>query len=170
MSKVILRIEMNLDKKTIAVAIVIILLVLSLGWYFSDSGEEQPKLETAELHILNSEGENVTVQAEIADTDEERKIGLMNRDSLCENCGMLFVYEENVTHGFWMKDTTIPLSIAFISEDGTIMDIQQMEPETRDTHKPEDPYRYALEVNQGFFQERNIEVGAVVDIPEKFTT
>ncbi len=162
---------MKFDKKVIAAAIVIILLVLSISWYLYDSGKEgQPKLETAELKILNTEGENVTVQAEIADTDEERRKGLMNRDNLCENCGMLFVYDKNVTKGFWMIDTTIPLSIAFISENGTIIDIQQMEPETSTSHSPGKPYRYALEVNQGFYQDRTIEVSDVVEIPENITT
>ncbi len=94
----------------------------------------------------------------------------MNRDNLCENCGMLFVYDKNVTKGFWMIDTTIPLSIAFISENGTIIDIQQMEPETSTSHSPGKPYRYALEVNQGFYQDRTIEVSDVVEIPENITT
>ncbi|MEF8874046.1 MAG: DUF192 domain-containing protein [Candidatus Thermoplasmatota archaeon] len=149
----------------IGVVIVVSILVIWLVFYNTN---EEADFEGEKIVVTNSAGEEIELSVEIADTDEEQRQGLMEHDSLCEHCGMLFVYEEDVHYGFWMKDTQIPLSIAFISENGTIMEIQQMEPETTETHRPEEPYRYALEVNQGFFQENQVNVGDEVSIPEQY--
>lgn len=151
--------------KLLVISVVIFLLVL-IGWTSFVHDESASQNKETEIVIVNGEDENITVFVELANTSEQRRKGLMNRDSLCEECGMLFVYEQNTTGGFWMKDTTIPLSIAFISENGTIIDIQQMEPETLDTHNPGVPYRYALEVNQGFYDEKSINEGDMIYIPE----
>ncbi len=159
----------ELQKKEIfaylAVITIVSMLLIWLVFYSSNGGVD---FEEDTVIVTNSSGEEIELSVEIAETDEQRKQGLMEHGSLCEYCGMLFVYEEDVHKGFWMKDTQIPLSIAFISENGTMMEIQQMEPETTETHRPQEPYRYALEVNQGFFQENQINVGDVVSIPEKY--
>jgi uncharacterized membrane protein (UPF0127 family) len=97
--------------------------------------------------------------AEIAETDEEQSEGLMNRTSLGKNNGMLFLFEEGSSPCFWMKDTKIPLSIAFISKSNTIVKITNMEPLSLKEHCSGEPIVLALEVNQGWFEENNIKVG-----------
>lgn len=144
----------------------ILVIVSVIGWTLFLQDRDNPEGEKTKVIIENHDEQNITVMAELATTPEERSEGLMYRESLCEDCGMLFVYDKNVTGGFWMKNTKIPLSIAFIAENGTIIDIQDMEPETLDTHKPGVPYRYALEVNQGFYEDNSIQKGDMVNIPE----
>ena len=120
--------------------------------------------------ILASGGEEVEVTTEIADDNAERQKGLMARPegSLPEDAGMLFVFGREQSLSFWMKDTLIPLSIAYIAADGRIVDIQNMEPLDETSHPSAEPARYALEVNQGFFAERGVEVGDRVEIPEEY--
>lgn len=115
------------------------------------------------LEITNSAGQKVDVPVEVASTPEERQRGLMGRTALAEDAGMLFAYNQDQPLSFWMKDTLIPLSIAFINEQGRIVDIQDMQPLDETPHTSVEPARYALEVNQGFFSARGIEVGNVVE-------
>ena len=115
------------------------------------------------LAILNSAGETVLVQAEVASTPEQRQQGLMGRTELAEDAGMLFAFSGEQPLSFWMKDTLIPLSIAFIDAQGRIVDIQDMQPLDETTHPSAEPAKYALEVNQGFFETRGIKVGDVVE-------
>ena len=100
--------------------------------------------------------------AEIANTDVTRMQGLMHRRILPEDRGMLFVFEHVGIHGMWMKNTYIPLSVAFIDENGTIINIADMEPHTLDTHAAAKPAKYALEVNHGWFSRHGIKPGARV--------
>ena len=104
-----------------------------------------------------------TVVAEIAQSEEERARGLMYRETLAENAGMLFVFPESSVRSFWMQNTYIPLDIAFMDPSFRIVDIQQMEPMTTDSHMSRAPAMYALEVNQGWFEAHGVEIG---DIPE----
>jgi uncharacterized membrane protein (UPF0127 family) len=90
----------------------------------------------------------------------------MFRESLPGDRAMLFVFGEDTQTGFWMKDTSIALSIAFIAEDGTILDIQEMEPLSTEAHQPPGPYRYALEVNQGWFRRHGFGPGDRVEVPD----
>jgi uncharacterized membrane protein (UPF0127 family) len=115
-----------------------------------------------------SGGGEVRVRVEIADDDFERARGLMYRTALAENRGMLFVYEVEQKLSFWMKNTHIPLSIAFMDAKGRIVDIQDMEPLDDDppSYVSAEPARYALEVNRGFFEERGVEVGDRAVLPE----
>ncbi len=101
---------------------------------------------------------------ELARTDAERARGLMGRESMPENHGMLFVYLNPSRARFWMKDTLIPLSIAFISSERTIIAIEDMEAQSLDTHGAPSPYLYALEANQGWFARYRVEVGQRVEI------
>lgn len=96
---------------------------------------------------------------EVAATPAEREQGLMNRDSLGWNRGMLFVFPEEEPMSFWMKNTLIPLSIAFAGTDGVITQITDMKPLTENTHRSSKPGRFALEMNQGWFQDRGVQVG-----------
>lgn len=123
--------------------------------------------KTTTFNIVNSSGERVEVEVEIADDDNERQRGLMGRTELAENAGMLFVYEAEQPRSFWMKDTLIPLSIAYIAAEGWIVDIQDMQPLDETSYPSAEPARYALEVNQGFFRERGIQVGDRLDLPER---
>jgi uncharacterized protein len=108
-----------------------------------------------------SDGE-VAIDVEIADDDAERARGLMERTELDPDAGMIFVYPNDVSGAFWMKNTLIPLSIAFYAEDGRIVKILDMEPCRQDPCRLYDPgvhYRGALEVNQGAFDEWNVREG-----------
>jgi len=101
--------------------------------------------------------------AEIADHPEERSLGLMYRQNLAPDQGMLFIFEQEGIYPFYMKNTKIPLSIAFIDRQGVIIDIQQMTPLDELTqHYPNKPFLYALETNQGWFLERGIKPGDTV--------
>ena len=102
------------------------------------------------------------VTAEVVVTPEQRAVGLMNRFSLKPDHGMLFVFERSEPLAFWMKNTFIPLSIAFISADGRIVNIEDMRPQTEDTHWSKGPALYALEMRKGWFAEKGIGPGAVV--------
>ena len=106
----------------------------------------------------------MTLSIEVADTPVERSIGLMNRESLAENAGMLFDFQTDVQAGFWMKNTLIPLSIAFIDKDGVIVHIEDMEPQTDNLHFSPSLYRYAIEVNQGWYADNGIAVGDTVEV------
>jgi len=111
--------------------------------------------------IETGEGE-VAVDVEVADSAGERAVGLMNRESLPEDAGMIFVFPEEHAGGFWMKDTLVPLSIAFADADGRILRILDMEPCEADPCEIYDPgvsYRSALEVNRGAFFEWGVEEG-----------
>ncbi len=100
-----------------------------------------------------------TVRAEVADTPQSREHGLMQRGHLCANCGMLFVFEKADRYIFWMKDTPIPLSIAFIASDGAIINIAEMRPNTTDHHSAAGEVLYALEMNSGWFARNGIKPG-----------
>lgn len=102
------------------------------------------------------------VTAEVAATPQERAQGLMNRFSLQPDNGMLFVFERPEPLAFWMKNTFIPLSIAFIGADGKIINIEDMKPQSEESHWSKGPALYALEMKKGWFAERGIGPGAVV--------
>ena len=102
------------------------------------------------------------ISAELAITPEQREIGLMNRSSMGSNEGMLFVFERPGQQCFWLKNTLIPLSIAFLADDGSIVNIDSMKPQTLDSHCSEKPVRYVLEMNEGWFAKRGIKAGAKV--------
>jgi uncharacterized membrane protein (UPF0127 family) len=121
--------------------------------------------ETAIVGINTARGERVEVRVEIADEEAEQKRGLMERTALAEDAGMLFVFPGERPRSFWMRNTLIPLSIAYIDGDGGIVDIQDMEPLDESPHPSAAPAQYALEVNQGFFEERGVRVGDEADLP-----
>ena len=100
------------------------------------------------------------VQAEVADSMGSRMTGLMHRKSMAQNAGMVFVFEENAPHCMWMKNTLIPLSVAFIDESGAIINVADMQPHSEQSHCAARPARYALEMNKGWFAQRGIKPGA----------
>jgi uncharacterized membrane protein (UPF0127 family) len=103
-----------------------------------------------------------TFNVEVARTPQQRQRGVMGRTRLDDDAGMLFVLEQNAQHCFWMKDTLIPLSIAFLAGDGRIVDIEDMQPQTLDFHCAPAAVSYALEVNQGGFSSRGIRTGMLI--------
>jgi uncharacterized protein len=115
-----------------------------------------------------SGGNKVLVRVEIADGPFEQQRGLMYRTSLGEERGMLFVYRREQPLSFWMKNTRIPLSIAFIDSKGRITDILDMKPldDKAPHYISSEPVQYALEVNQGFFDEHGVKVGDHAELPE----
>jgi len=97
-----------------------------------------------------------SIRATIANTPDSREHGLMKYTYLCGNCGMLFVFPKSGKYSFWMKDTPLPLSIAFIAADGNILNIAEMQANTTQTHSARGDARYALEMNKGWFAEHRI--------------
>ncbi len=102
------------------------------------------------------------IRVEVAKTGENRARGLMERKSLGKNEGMLFIFDEEGYHGFWMKNTYLPLSIAFMTKDGKIVSITDMKPLDLSTHNPPQPILYALEMNKGWFAANGIKAGDVL--------
>ncbi len=100
-----------------------------------------------------------TVRAEVANTPATRSQGLMNRDAVPDGTGMLFVFDNEAIRSFWMQNTFVALDVAWIDADFRIVDIQQMEPESSDIHDGARPAMFALEVRQGWFAEKGVEVG-----------
>ena len=100
------------------------------------------------------------INAELAATPEQREIGLMFRTAMAPNDGMLFVFERAGQQCFWMKNTLIPLSVAFLGDDGSVVNIEQMKPQTLDGHCSTQPVRYVLEMNEGWFAKRGIKPGS----------
>ena len=99
------------------------------------------------------------IRVEVANTEESRRTGLMFRGALGENQGMLFVYETEGRHAMWMKNTLIPLSVAFIDRSGRIINIEDMQPQTEDAHGARASAVFSLETNQGWFKKRGIKAG-----------
>ena len=99
------------------------------------------------------------IRAEVAQTPEERATGLMFRQTMPAQDGMLFVFEQPATQCFWMKNTLLPLSVAFVADDGTIVNLDDMKPQTLDSHCSTKPVRFVLEMNQGWFAKRGLKAG-----------
>jgi uncharacterized membrane protein (UPF0127 family) len=173
--------------KTLTMFVVLALLLAGCGGTRADTDTQSQKTPqvsgptTAEPEVTTagpsglrtvvidaSGGKKVEVRVEIADNLFEQARGLMYRKALGEDRGMLFVYTEERELSFWMKNTRIPLSIAYIDSEGRIVDILDMKP--LDDEPPHyvssEPVQYALEVNQGFFEKRGVKVGDHVELPE----
>lgn len=120
----------------------------------------QPALPTVRLNA----GMHL-IQAEVAAGPHERATGLMFRTEMAANAGMLFAVEQPSVQCFWMQNTPLPLSIAFLADDGTVVNIADMKPRTTDSHCSEKPVRFALEMHQGWFAKRGIKAGARIQGP-----
>jgi len=124
----------------------------------------EQKLKTAVLVIESSGAGPVKIKTEIARTDSERSQGLMNRKKLPDGEGMLFIFDRDEQYSFWMKNTLIPLSIAFITSDGRITEIRDMQPLDLNPVKSGRSVRYALEVPQGWFGRVGIKPGDFITL------
>ncbi len=99
------------------------------------------------------------IDTQVAQTQEQRQVGLMYRKEMPQQEGMLFVFEQPAVQCFWMKNTLLPLTAAFIADDGTIVNLADMKPQTTDSHCSQKPVRYVLEMNQGWFQKKGLKAG-----------
>ena len=99
------------------------------------------------------------IDAQVAATPKQREIGLMFRQDMATHEGMLFVFEQPQQQCFWMKNTLLPLTAAFVDDDGTIVNLADMKPQSTQSHCSEKPVRFVLEMNQGWFAKRNIKKG-----------
>jgi len=136
------------------------ILALALTWSAGCARTGQPGLRRVTLDVAGH-----AVLAEVAANEEDKAKGLMFRERMGENEGMIFVYDRPDTLYFYMKNTQIPLSIAFIDSQGVIIRIVDMQPHDLRSHSSVMPAQYALEMNQGWFARRGIEAGARVKWP-----
>jgi uncharacterized protein len=120
------------------------------------AAQEAPQLN---LPVVQLQAGMHNIRAQVAATDEQRATGLMHRREMPQHEGMLFVFEQPSPQCFWMKNTLLPLSIAFVADDGTVVNIDEMKPQTLDSHCSVKPVRYVLEMNQGWFAKRGIKAG-----------
>lgn len=107
------------------------------------------------------------IEAEVAANDQNRQVGLMNRKAMPPQHGMLFVFTQDNTHCMWMRNTLLPLSVAFLDDEGKIINIEDMQPQTEDNHCARRPARYALEMNLGWFAQRGLKPGLKLNGIEK---
>jgi hypothetical protein len=138
-----------------------VLLVLSAA---AASAQQLPMMElTAGFH---------RIEAEVAANNAARMQGLMNRKSMPPQRGMLFVFDRDAQHCMWMKNTFLPLSVAFVDDTGRILNIEDMQPHSEDSHCAAQPARYALEMNVGWFAQRGIKrgdrIGGIERAPRAF--
>lgn len=103
------------------------------------------------------------IKAEVASTEAQREQGLMFRESLGPNEGMVFLFHAPAGVCMWMKNTPLPLSVAFIDRDGRIINIENMKPQSLDSHCAKQPVYYALEMQEGWFKQRNIKPGSIIN-------
>lgn len=149
--------------------IVLLTIILLLAVTVQAPAGPSVQFDRGTLHIHQG-NRRVTLNIEIARSVEARSQGLMLRKSLPDDAGMLFVFEEDARWGFWMKNTLIPLSIGFVDSRWRLLEILDMSVAADPTagpfpiYEPSQPYRYALEVNQGFFQRRGITAGARLEL------
>lgn len=116
-------------------------------------------LPASSLDVLMIEASGAWLRAEVASSPQELTRGLMNRASLCQDCGMLFVYPKPGRWCMWMKNTHLPLAIAFVSDKGRIMAIEEMEPDSTELHCAAVPVSYGLEASPAWFREHQIKPG-----------
>lgn len=119
--------------------------------------------QTGKFPVISLNAGIHLIKAEVATTEAQRQQGLMFREKMGPNEGMVFLFGAPAGVCMWMKNTLIPLSVAFIDENGKIVNIEDMEPQTTDSHCAKKPITYALEMNRGWFKQKNIKPGNTID-------
>lgn len=136
--------------------------ILGLVEKAEDIKDSFSEIDYKSIYVITDD-EEYELLVEVVESEEDRQKGLMYRESLCEDCGMLFVFPENTQMGFWMKDCLIPLDIIFITESGVITDIKENFEPCDDTvcesYDPKTEYRYAIEVDAGWTSQHGISIG-----------
>jgi len=143
------------------------LLALGLGLFLgllslTPAGLAQTSSPNLGLPVIELKTGIYRLQVEVAATPQARQTGLMYRTVMAQNAGMLFIFEQKAGHCFWMSNTKIPLSIAFIGDDSKIVNIEEMQADTTNNHCPKAPIRFALEMNQKWFAERALGPGTLI--------
>ena len=133
------------------------LAIAALFVSFAVSAQEMPQTNLQRIQL--SAGLYV-IDAQVALTPEQREIGLMMRKEMPQREGMIFVFEQAGQQCFWMKNTLLPLTAAFVADDGTIVNMADMKPQTTDSHCSDLPVRYVLEMNKGWFAKKGIKAGS----------
>jgi uncharacterized membrane protein (UPF0127 family) len=126
------------------------------------SAQEGPQMNLQRVKL--SAGMHL-IDAQVAFTPEQRQIGLMFRKEMPQQEGMIFVFEQATQQCFWMKNTLLPLTAAFVADDGTIVNLADMKPQTTDAHCSAQPVRYVLEMNKGWFAKKGIKAGSKLSGP-----
>lgn len=119
--------------------------------------QEGPQLDLQRVELAAG---MYRIDAQVAASPQERQIGLMFRRDMPQPEGMLFVFEQPATQCFWMKNTRLPLTAAFVADDGTIVNLADMKPMTEDSHCSTRPVRFVLEMNQGWFAKKGLKAGS----------
>ena len=140
------------------------LVIASLTWSlcglaWSQAAAGQPQ----QLPVIQLRAGMHLIQAEVARTPQEHAIGLMWRKEMPTNHGMIFAFPKAGVQCFWMKNTLLPLSVAFIDDNGRVVNIDEMKPQTEDSHCSAEPVRFVLEMNSGWFQKRGIKAGSKIE-------
>lgn len=150
--------------RPLVIATIVFLLATAACSTKRAAGVEAPLAARGE-NQLRVGGKVVTI--EIANTAEQRRAGLMFRKALEEDSGMLFIYPTARPLSFWMQNTLIPLSIAFLRDDGRIINIEEMQAMTETSHHSSEPCRFALEMSSHWFDQNGVRRGDRIDIPER---
>ena len=119
-------------------------------------------LPTQSLPTITLKVGGQTIRAEVAATDETRQKGLMFRETMAKNSGMLFIFPDVAYHAMWMRNTPLPLAVAYMDASGKIVSIHEMQPLTETSHQASGPARYALEMNSGWFTRHQVKAGDTV--------
>ena len=136
--------------------------MLGLSFMGSALAQDAPQMNLQRITL--SAGMH-QISAQVAATPQQRQTGLMFRKEMPQPEGMLFIFDEPSQQCFWMKNTLLPLTAAFIADDGTIVNLADMRPQTTDTHCSGQPVRYVLEMNQGWFAKKGIKAGSRLSGP-----
>jgi uncharacterized membrane protein (UPF0127 family) len=122
----------------------------------SAQAQEGPQLDLARVKL---QAGMYQIDAQVAQTPQQRAIGLMNRREMPTHEGMLFIFEQASIQCFWMKNTLLPLTAAFVADDGTIVNLADMAPQSTQSHCATKPVRFVLEMHQGWFAKKNMAAG-----------
>lgn len=141
----------------------VLTLVLGTGLLATASAQNMGQPQDLPTVTLHAGMHNIVAQ--VAKTSEQRQIGLMFRKEMAGHEGMIFVFEDPATQCFWMRNTLIPLSAAFVADDGSIVNIEDMKPLSDQSHCSAKPVRYVLEMNQGWFAKRGLKAGTKLTGP-----
>ena len=144
--------------KKLSTHLLSLLILLSTAAWSQESPQLQlPRVTlSAGMHLIN---------AQVAATPQQRAVGLMFRKEMPVNEGMLFAFEQAAEQCFWMKNTLLPLTAAFVADDGTIVNLADMQPQSLESHCTSKPVRFVLEMNQGWFSKRGLKAGSRLSGP-----
>lgn len=157
---------MKIQRTPISTAFALVAAIMGTAFALTPTYSFAQQSQSFPIVSLNA-GMHV-IKAEVATTEAQREQGLMFRKQMGENEGMVFIFDQPAGICMWMKNTLIPLSVAFLDEKGAIINVEEMQKETLDSHCAQKPARYALEMNPGWFKKRNLKAGTVIQgIPKQ---